>query len=65
LGFFIWHDMVEDQHAAHTEDELREAFDRPGFDEQRFLDGASEMLDGVWVFWGGLASDRRELQRAA
>src|SRR5437016_3376250 len=65
LGFFVWHDMVEDQHAAHTEDELREAFDRPGFDEQKFLDGANEMLDGVWVFWGGLASDRREVQRAA
>src|SRR5256714_6119454 len=47
IGFFTWHDMVEDQHAAHTEDELHEAFERDGFDEERFLQGASEMLDGV------------------
>lgn len=58
LGFFIWHDMVEDQHAAHTEDELRQAFEKPGFDEAKFLEGAEEMLDGVKAFWDGLWSDR-------
>ena len=57
LGFWVWHDRVEDQHAAHTEEELAEAFDTPGFDEQRFLRGASEMLDGVKVFWDGLWHD--------
>jgi hypothetical protein len=65
LGFFIWHDMVEDQHAAHTEDELREAFERPGFDEERFLQGAQEMLDGVQAFWDGLWADRNAVARAA
>ncbi len=65
LGFFIWHDMVEDQHAAHTEDELREAFDRPGFDQAKFLQGAQEMLDGVQAFWDGLWADRQQLSRAA
>ena len=40
LGFWIWHDKIEDQHAAHTADELAEAFFRPDFDEQRFLAGA-------------------------
>ena len=54
LGFWTWHDKVEGQHAAHTEDELAEAFAMPGFDEDHFLQGAKEMLDAVKVFWDGL-----------
>jgi hypothetical protein len=65
LGFFTWHDMVEDQHAAHTEDELREAYSSPDFDEERFLEGAREMLDGVHVFWNGLWADRHGLALVA
>jgi hypothetical protein len=58
LGFWTWHDKVEDQHAAHTEDELAEAFETPGFDQEKFLAGAREMLDGVKAFWDGLEADR-------
>ena len=58
LAFWTWHDKVEDQHAAHTDDELVEAFHAPGFDGERFLQGATEMLDGVKVFWDGLERDR-------
>ena len=58
LAFWTWHDKVEDQHAAHTDDELVEAFHTPGFDGERFLQGAAEMLDGVKVFWDGLERDR-------
>ena len=58
LGFWTWHDKVEDQHAAHTADELAEAYALPGFDEERFLRGAVEMLDGVKAFWDGLDADR-------
>jgi len=58
LGFWTWHDRVEDQHAAHTADELAEACAEPWFDEERFLTGAAEMLDGVAAFWTGLHSDR-------
>lgn len=58
LAFWTWHDRVEDQHAAHTADELAEAYGMPGFDEERFLAGAAEMLDGVKVFWDGLDADR-------
>jgi hypothetical protein len=58
LAFWTWHDKVEDQHAAHTADELAEAFMQPGFDEDRFLAGAAEMLDGVKAFWDGLERDR-------
>ncbi len=64
MGFWIWHDKIEDQHAAHTADELAEAFFRIDFDEEKFLAGAAEMLDGVKAFWDGLAADRRS-RRAA
>lgn len=59
LSFFTWHDRVEDQHAAHTLDELVEAYARPDFDEEKFVEGAREMLDGVKVFWDGLEERRR------
>ena len=59
LAFWTWHDKVEDQHAAHTADELAEAFFTPGFDAGKFLRGASEMLAGVKAFWDGLDDDRR------
>jgi hypothetical protein len=58
LAFWTWHDRVEDPHAAHTADELAEAFDMPGFDQEKFLAGAAEMLDGVKAFWDGLERDR-------
>jgi hypothetical protein len=58
LAFWTWHDKVEDQHAAHTEEELVQVFEQPGFDEERFLAGGAEMLDGVKAFWDGLWADR-------
>lgn len=61
LAFFTWHDRVEDQHAAHTLDELKLAFTRPNFNQAKFLHGAAEMLDGVKAFWDGLESQRHEL----
>ena len=64
LGFWTFHDQLEDQHAAHTEDELREAFETEGFDEGRFLHGASEMLGGVHAFWQGLADSRTAAARS-
>lgn len=57
LAFWTWHDKVEDQHAAHTDDELREAHAQSWFDEERFLAGAARMLDGVQAFWDGLWAD--------
>ncbi len=62
LAFFTWHDRVEDQHAAHTMDELKGAFQRPGFDQQKFLEGAAEMLNGVRTFWDGLEKQRLEFE---
>jgi len=60
LAFWTWHDRVEDQHAAHTTEELADAYFTPGFDESKFLMGASEMLDGVHAFWEGLWHDRMD-----
>ncbi len=55
LGFFIWHDLVEDQHAAHTEEELEELYMKEeNFDEELFIKSGNEMLDGVAAFWDGL-----------
>ncbi|MGH9136162.1 MAG: hypothetical protein ACRD0G_03825 [Acidimicrobiales bacterium] len=59
LGFWKWHDKVEDQHAAHTAEELEEAYGQPWFDEDRFVRAAGEMLDGVKVFWDGLSNDKQ------
>jgi pyrroloquinoline quinone (PQQ) biosynthesis protein C len=55
LGFWTWHDALEENHAAHTSDELREAFVKPGFSSQRFLSAGEAMLDAVAGFWNGLA----------
>ena len=65
LGFFTWHDMVEDQHAKHTWEELEaEFFTHEDIDEDRFIKGGIEMLDGVLAFWNGLDSDRRMRDKA-
>jgi hypothetical protein len=59
LGFFLWHDMVEDQHAKHTWEELEEEFfGHEVVDENKVIKGGVEMLDGVTAFWNGLNSDR-------
>lgn len=59
LGFFIWHDQVEDQHAAHTQEELEELYFTQTLDESRFIALGNEMLDGVAAFWDGLNEQRQ------
>lgn len=58
LAFFSWHDKVEDQHAAHTWDELEEEYFEMEVDEDKFFEGGKEMLNGVLAFWKGLNEDR-------
>jgi hypothetical protein len=58
LGFWVWHDQIEDRHAAHTDDELSAAFVHPDFDEERFLRAGTAVLDAVETFWDGLFADR-------
>jgi len=62
LGFWTWHDALEDQHAAHTDDELAGAFERPGFSPDRFIDSGIAMLDAMAGFWNGLDATRRKPQ---
>ncbi len=59
LGFWKWHDMVEDQHAEHTQEELLEDFEEPWFDQEKYLEGATHILDAVKVFWDGLDASRK------
>lgn len=54
LGFWTWHDAVEDRHAAHTDEELCAAFAMPGFSQDRFIEAGEAMLDAVAGFWDGL-----------
>ena len=54
LGFWTFHDALEDRHAEHTSDELHEAFVKPGFSADRFLTAGEAMLDAVAGFWNGL-----------
>lgn len=61
LAFFTWHDKVEDQHAAHTREELKEVFQYDDFDEDTFVKSGIEMLDACAVFWDGLDEARRAL----
>lgn len=58
LAFFTWHDKIEDQHAGHVMDELEELYFSPDFDEEKFLRGGRDMLDGVAAFWNGLNEQR-------
>lgn len=58
LGFWTWHDALEEQHAAHTDDELRDVFGVGGFSPDRFIASGRAMLDAVAGFWNGLASLR-------
>lgn len=55
MSFWTFHDALEEQHAAHTADELAECMREPGFDEERFLAGARAVLDATFGFWRGLA----------
>lgn len=55
IGFFTWHDKVEDQHKQGTLDELEELYHkRKDFDEDKFIHSGQVMLNGVAVFWDGL-----------
>ena len=63
LAFFNWHDKVEDQHKAHTWEELQEQYFHMDLNEDKFFKGGMAMLDGVWAFWDGLNQDRLKRQK--
>ena len=60
LGFWKFHQALEAQHAAHTMDELEEAYAEGRItDEAKFEQAANEMLDACAVFWEGLEARRK------
>ena len=58
LGFFLWHDRIESQHAQHTQDELKDYYFSVDVEEDAFIRDGNEMLDGVAAFWDGLEEQR-------
>ena len=59
LGFWKFHQALEAQHAAHTMDELEEAYAAGHVtDEAKFEEGANAILDAFAVFWDGLEQTR-------
>jgi pyrroloquinoline quinone (PQQ) biosynthesis protein C len=58
LGFWTFHDALEDRHAEHTSDELHEAFVKRDFSADRFLTAGEAMLDAVAGFWNGLDAEK-------
>ena len=58
LGFFTWHDKIEDQHAEHTKEEMITLYNEHNLNEDLFIKAGNEMLDGVEAFWIGLDQER-------
>lgn len=67
LGFFLWHNQLEAQHARHTQEELEEYYFERDVNEEDFIRYGNEMLDAVATFWEGLDKERQRIgaQRAA
>jgi hypothetical protein len=61
IGFFRFHFGLETGHVANVEHELAEVFMRRDFDRNKWLYGAREALDAIFVFWKGLDESRKKL----
>lgn len=61
LGFFVWHDRLESQHARHTQEELEDYYFQTALDEHAFIRYGNEMLDAVAAFWDGLDEQRMSI----
>lgn len=59
IAFFTWHNRLEAQHAQHTHAELREIYDKPNFNYDKFMRGGQDMLDALAILWRGLYNDVR------
>jgi hypothetical protein len=59
LGFFVWHNQLEAQHALDTQEELEEYYFQREVDEDGFIRHGNEMLDAVATFWDGLDEQRQ------
>ena len=62
-NFFVFHDKLEEHHAKHTQDELREIYFLHPIDEDKFIRVGNEMLDAIGCFWSGLDRERKRIAR--
>jgi len=60
LDFFEFHFNSEKGHGDNVFEELRQAFDKPGFDSEKFLQAGEKALESIHTFWLGLDRDRRD-----
>ncbi|MCF8721422.1 hypothetical protein [Nitrospina gracilis] len=65
LDFFEFHFNSEKGHGDNVLEELKQAFYKPGFDSEKFLQAGEKALDAIYTFWMGLDRDRhnREAMR--
>jgi hypothetical protein len=61
VGFFQYHFNLEIAHVANVEHELEEVFFDPGFDENKWFEGAQKALDAIHILWLGLEESRKQL----
>ena len=55
LGFWKFHAKLEEQHAAHTVEELKSVYlDNRITDSEDFIFYCEEMLDAIDIFWRGI-----------
>jgi len=60
MGFWLFHQALEGQHASHTMDELEEAIEGGRItDQAKFLKAADDILDAVAIFWNEMPGNWR------
>ncbi|MDO8515756.1 MAG: hypothetical protein Q7S28_00735, partial [bacterium] len=62
-NFFVFHDKLEECHARHTQEELREVYFSTHIDEDQFIREGNRMLDAIAVFWSGLERERLHIAK--
>ena len=60
-GFFQYHFETESGHGVNVWQELKEAFNKPEFDEIKFIDAGKIALKSIYTFWLGLDETRKNL----
>lgn len=65
MGFFQHHFDIEAGHVKTVEKELEEEFFSPGFDEEKWFEGARRALQAIYIFWLGLNETRKKLESKA
>lgn len=60
-SFFKYHFEIETGHGESVMKELKETFNTPDFDQERWLSGGRDALNAIHTFWLGLEETREKL----